>query len=88
MRILTVAEALLEVILEEELLVQTGCLAHVGSDHHVVLCCVSVCLCRKLETGFLGCVAVLLNLGDDLRVIVRVAHHCHRAPVLGCGAEH
>lgn len=45
LRVLTIAESLLEVILEEELLIETCCLTHVSSDHHVILCSMGICLC-------------------------------------------
>ena len=75
---------LLEIVLQEKLLVETGCLAHVCSDHHVVLSCVSIRFGRKLETGLLCCVACLADLRDDLSVVLRVADYCNCAPVLSC----
>ena len=84
MRVLTVAESLLEVILEEEFLVKTGSLTHVSCDHHIVLCSVGICLCRQLETGFLCGVAEFLDLCDNLSIILRIADYCNCAPVL-CG---
>ena len=88
MRVLTITEALLEIILEEELFIQACCLAHVCSDHHVILCSMGICLSRKLETGFLSGVAVLTDFADDLGIILRIADYSHCAPVLCCATEH
>ena len=88
MRVLTITEALLKVILKEELLVETCSLTHVSCNHHIVLSSVSVCLCRKLETGFLCCVAGLADLSDDLCIVLRVADYSHSTPVLCCRTKH
>ena len=88
MRVFAVAEALLEVVLEEKFLVQTCSLAHVSSNHHIVLSSVGISLCRELQTGFLRGVSVLSDFIDDQAIVVRVADNCHGAPVLGCTTEH
>ena len=62
MRVLTITEALLEVILKEKLLIKTCSLAHIGRDHHIIFGSVSICLCRKLKTGLLCSVAELTDL--------------------------
>ena len=86
--VLTVAQRLLEVELQEELLVQAGLLAHVGSDHRIVLSRVGVGLGRELQTALLLRVAELLDLGQNLVVILGVANHRYIVPVLGSRTQH
>ena len=86
--VLTVAQRLLEVELQEELLVQAGLLAHIGSNHGIVLCRVGVGLGRELQTGLLRRIAMRLNLIQNLGVILRMANHRHILPVLGSRAQH
>ena len=52
MGILAVAQALLELVFEEEFLVQAGLGAHIGRDHHIVLGRVRIGLGRKFEPCF------------------------------------
>ena len=69
MRVLTVAEALLEVIFKEKLLIQTGLRTHVCSDAHIIFCRMCICLCGKLEAGLPACVAVAADLSQYPAVV-------------------
>ena len=88
MRVLAVAEALFQVVLQEKFLGQTSLFAHVGSDAAVVLGGMGVGLGRQFEACLLRGVAMLANLSDHRFVIGGVAHDGHVAPVLGGTAHH
>ena len=88
MRVLAVTEALLKVILKEQLLVKTGSLTHISCDACIVFCSVSICLCRQFKTGFVRCLAVGLELVEHGTVIGRIANDGNVFPVLGSTADH
>ena len=56
-RVLTVAEALLEVVLQEEFLIQAGLGAHIGGNGHIVLGSVGIGLGGKGKPCLAGRVA-------------------------------
>ena len=87
-RVLAVAEALLDVELQEELLGQAGLLAHVRGDAGVVFRRVGVGLGGELQAGFRARTAVFAEFRENGIVIVRVAHDGDVPPVLGGAAHH
>ena len=88
MGVLAITQALLEVVFEEQFLVESSSLTHVGGDAHIVLGGVGICFGAELETGLPAGVAFGLNLCENAVVVVRVADHGYVVPVLGCRAKH
>ena len=87
MRVLAVAQALLDVEFKEELLRKTGFLTHIGGNHHIILSGMGVGLCGKLQAGVVGGEAVAFDLLEHGGVVRRVAYDGNVLPVL-CGAAH
>ena len=87
-RVLAVAETLLDVELEEKLLRKTGLLAHVSGDAGIVFSCVRICLCREFQARFRRGAPLLAKLVENGAVVVRVAHDGDVAPVLRRTAHH
>ena len=87
-RVLAVAQALSEIVLQEQLFVKTGLLPHISGYAHIVLCRMGVCLSAEPESGLFACRAVLSELREHFRIIGRVANHGHVLEVLGGAANH
>ncbi len=87
-RVLAVAERLLDVVLQEELLRQTGLGTHVGGDAGVVLGRMGIGLGGEFQAGFRAGAAVLAEFGQDGVIVGRIAHDGDVAPVLGSAADH
>ena len=87
-RILAIAQRLLLVELEEELLRQACLLTHIGCDAHIVLCGVGVGLSRELQTSLNLGIALSLDLLENLCIVRRVAHYGHILVVLCCRTQH
>ena len=88
MRILAVAQFLLDVIFKEKLL-RKACLGtHVGRNRAVVLGGVGVGLCGQGQTGGRSGRSVFPELGNDCGIILRIDYDGHALPVLGCTADH
>ena len=88
MGILAVAQALLQVVFEEELLVQAGLGTHIGGDHHIVLSGMGIGLGREFEAGLPCGVAGGGDLFEYPAVVGRVADDSHVGPVLCGAAQH
>ena len=86
--VLAVAQALLEVVFQEEFLVQPGLLAHIRGYHYVVLGSVGICFGGEFESGAVGGASVGAAFLQDSGLIGRVADYGHVLPVLGCAAYH
>ena len=86
--VLAITERLLEVVFEEQLLVEAGLLAHIGSDAAVVLGGVGIRLSGELQAGVKRGVAAFANLGKHTIVVRRVANDSNIVVVLGRRAEH
>ena len=87
-RILAIAEALLEIELQEEFLGKAGLGTHIACNAAVVFCGVGISLCRKLQAGFLGSLAILAEFGEHAPVIGRIADYGNILPVLRSAAHH
>ncbi len=86
--ILSVAESLHLVEVEEEFFRKTGLTAHIFRDVAVVKCGMGISLCRETETCFGESVAVGRDFLNHGGVVIRVAYHGDALAVLSCGAEH
>ena len=87
-RVLAVTERLLEVVLEEQLLVQAGLLAHVSGDAGVIFGRMGISLGGELQTRLLAGLAILTEFGEDGVVVGGIADDGDVAPVLGGAADH
>ena len=87
-RILAVAQRLLQVVFEEQLLRQAGLRPHVTSDHRVVLRRMRIGLGREFQSCLERRVAGMADLVDHAAVVGGVADHSDVAPVLGGAAQH
>ena len=88
MGVLAVAEALLEVVLQEEFLVKAGLGAHVSGNAGVVFGRMGIGLGREFQTGFVGGFAIGFQFGQYGIVIGRIADDGDVFPVLGSAANH
>ena len=76
-RVLAVAQSLLEVEFEEKLFVQPCLFTHEGSDCHIVFSSVCICLGGELKACLWGGVSVCPQFFENCRVVLRIDHNCH-----------
>ena len=87
-RVLAIAQGLLQVVFQEKFLRQAGLGAHITRNHRIVLGRMRVSLGRERQARLRRRVAARTDLVENLFVIGRIAHHGNVAPVLGSAAQH
>ena len=87
-RVLAVAQTLLEIVLQEEFLVQAGLCAHIGGDAGIILGCVRVGLGRQLQASLVRGLAIRAKLRQHGIIIRRITDDSHILPVLSGAAHH